>query len=134
LKNACLVFQVISDARIPNSKLLLEINAIDEGGIAGNLMLPPGFRLGKGVDLRIGASASAAHFSFTTCLPEGCVARIAFNKQELELLQKSTQVDLAIQIMSGETMHFLFDLRGFRYAFNQMNLIMNPYSQTTDRP
>ena len=122
----CFVSQSSSDARLPNGKLLMQIDGIEENGVDGHLMLPPGFMLHEGVAVKIGESSSVAQFAFTTCVPEGCVADIAFTHEQLALLQTSTQVDLAIRIRPGETMHFFFSLQGFTSAFHRMSSITSP--------
>ena len=97
---------------------------LDENGVRGHVMLPSGFLLQEGITIRIGTAS--LQFPLMSCIPEGCVADIRFNQQQLALLQTSTQVDIAIILRSGEAMHFPFALQGFQSAFQKMSAAIRP--------
>ncbi|MFJ7354465.1 invasion associated locus B family protein [Phyllobacterium sp. NPDC097923] len=122
--NDCFLSQTLVDNRVPDGKILLQINGIDENGVRGHVMLPSGFLLQEGITIRIGTSS--LQFPLMSCIPEGCVADIRFNQQQLALLQTSTQVDIAIILRSGEAMHFPFALQGFQSAFQKMSAAIRP--------
>lgn len=122
--NDCFVSQTLVDDRVPDGKMLFQINGIDENGARGHVMLPAGFLLREGVTIRIGETS--LQFPLLSCMPEGCVADISFNQQQLALLQTSNQVDIAIVLQSGEYMHFPFKLQGFQSAFQKMSSVIRP--------
>lgn len=122
--NDCFLSQILVDDRVPDGKMLLQISAIDENGVSGHVMLPAGFLLKEGITVRVGEAS--LQFPLLSCIPEGCVADIRFNSQQVALLQTSNQVDIAIVLQSGEAMHFPFKLQGFQSAFQKMSLIAHP--------
>lgn len=123
--DACFVFQIVRDARMPDGKISLKINGPDPNGAKGTLTLPTGFLFEQGVVARIGDHSSVVRFVVAACLPDGCVASVELNQDQLALLQTSTYLDLAITNASGEAIYFLFDLRGFGLAFEQMSSTMS---------
>lgn len=122
--NDCFLSQTLVDNRVPDGKILFQINGIDEDGVRGHVMLPSGFLLQEGVTIRIGAAS--LQFPLMSCIPEGCVADIRFNQQQLALLQTSTQADISIILRSGEAMHFPFALQGFQSALQKMSAAVRP--------
>lgn len=122
--NDCFLSQTLVDNRVPDGKILLQINGIDENGARGHVMLPSGFLLQEGITIRVGVAS--LQFPLMSCIPEGCVADIRFNQQQLALLQTSAQVDIAIILRSGEAMHFPFALQGFQSAFQKMSAAIHP--------
>jgi invasion protein IalB len=122
--NDCFLSQTLVDDRVPDGKMLLQISAIDENGVRGHVMLPTGFLLQDGVTIRVGQAS--LQFPLLSCIPEGCVADIRFNNQQVALLQTNNQVDIAIVLQSGEAMHFPFKLQGFQSALQKMSLVVRP--------
>ncbi|MDM3758796.1 invasion associated locus B family protein, partial [Proteus mirabilis] len=50
--NDCFLSQTLVDNRVPDGKILLQINGIDENSVRGHVMLPSGFLLQEGITIR----------------------------------------------------------------------------------
>ncbi|MHA6729193.1 invasion associated locus B family protein [Devosia sp. A369] len=107
--------------------LALELMPAANGtDIAGNLVLPFGLLLDAGVILQVDEGAAGAARRFSTCLPDGCIAPLAFDAETLSSLRGGTTLNVHLQAVDGGAMVLPVSLQGFTQALERTRELLAP--------
>ncbi|AIN83662.1 hypothetical protein IY71_01790 [Brucella suis] len=77
---ACVMRQEQSSAQTGQRVLTAELRNVAGGKVDGVLLMPFGLDLAKGASLKIDDTAGP-NLTFSTCLPQGCLAPVSFDCQ-----------------------------------------------------
>ncbi|WP_163266234.1 invasion associated locus B family protein [Chelativorans alearense] len=99
----------------------LAIELAAESGIAkGNLVLPFGLDLQKGVAFHIGEKAIGQTRQFRTCLPAGCIVDVSFDADMIASLKLGTALKVKATSVGGQDIAFSISLAGFTRAYDRV--------------
>lgn len=119
-KNLICTFSQLQTNQQGQRVLAIEMTPSGAAAASGNLVLPFGLLLDAGAVLQVDEAAPAAAQRFSTCLPDGCVAPIAFTGEALSALRAGTKLNVHLQPADGGgTMVLPISLRGFSRAFER---------------
>lgn len=97
----------------------IELSARD-GKAIGNLALPFGLALAKGVALKADDQSLEGSYGFSTCLIAGCLVPLSFDETMLGELQGAATLGVsAFALDTGREVAFAIPLSGFTSAMNR---------------
>ncbi|QND55217.1 invasion associated locus B family protein (plasmid) [Phyllobacterium sp. 628] len=100
--------------------LSLELAPAGDGGLRGNLALPFGLYLDKGVSFRVDDNAAGKPSRFRTCIPAGCLVPLTFTDATAKTLRKGKALNLgAFASDTEKEIVFSISLKGFETALNR---------------
>ncbi|MBA8879711.1 invasion associated locus B family protein [Phyllobacterium myrsinacearum] len=100
--------------------LTLEFTPESETGLKGNLALPFGLYLDKGVSFRIDDNPAGKPSRFRTCTPAGCIVPLTFTEATTKILRKGKILNLgAFASDTEKDITFPVSLKGFEAALNR---------------
>lgn len=105
----------------PNNQRVfaIELSSRDNGA-TGNLALPFGLALAKGVTLKIDDQPVEGSLPFSTCVIAGCLIPLNFDEQMLANMQIATTLTIsAAALDNGREVNFSVPLRGFTSALKR---------------
>ena len=105
---------------------LLSVEFVPTGdAVAGNLVLPFGLDLQRGVVLQVDENPPLPALPFRTCLPQGCVVQLALGPEALPVFSAGAQLGIATVSYAGAETAFAVSLSGFTGALTRMRELMN---------
>lgn len=87
--------------------------------LSGTMTLPFEVPLQSRITLQTGAGALDGPLSFRSCSPQGCILPISLNAAQVASLQKGILLQANATSDEGQTLSFLFSLKGFRAAYER---------------
>lgn len=116
----CVMRQEQSNAQTKQRVLAAELRNIDGGKLSGALILPFGLDLAKGSSLKIDDKDGPA-LTFSTCLPQGCIAPVTFDAKQVAALKTGTTLGVTATALSpSEAIAFKISLKGFGAAADRI--------------
>ena len=91
----------------------------NNGGIKGNLVMPFGLDLAKGVTMSIDAGPVSTPYAFKTCLPAGCIVPIDWASSTVKVLRTSTTLKVGATGDNSKPAEFKLSLKGFSDALDR---------------
>ncbi|WP_457580916.1 invasion associated locus B family protein [Ensifer canadensis] len=105
--------------------LTLELEPVDGAAVQGQLALPFGLYLDKGVSLGVDDATGSKPSRFRTCLPFGCIIALTFNEETIKLLRGGTALKLvAFASDTEKEVSFSISLKGFGAALDRTVALM----------
>jgi len=98
--------------------LAMELRPQDTA-VDGELVLPFGLALDKGVTLQIDDGQPLQPLRFRTCLPVGCIVDLHFDAKSLPLLRKGKILKIKAGVDSGGDTQLTVSLKGFPNALDR---------------
>lgn len=90
------------------------------GKVDGVLLLPFGLDLAKGATLKIDETAGP-NLTYSTCLPQGCLAPISFDANQVAALKAATNLNVTATALSpSQAVAFKVSLKGFGAALDRI--------------
>lgn len=87
--------------------------------------MPFGLSLAAGVTAGIDDAASGPMLAFSTCLPQGCLAPVAFAAEQVAKLRAGTALNVTAQSLSpAQPVTLKVSLKGFSAALNRIGELM----------
>lgn len=110
----------------PNNQRVFAIELSSRDNKAtGNLALPFGLALAKGVTMKIDDQAMDGSLPFSTCVMAGCLVPLNFDEQMLANLQIATTLTItASALETGREVNFAVPLRGFTSAMTRTGQLL----------
>lgn len=121
---ACSMIQQQFQAQSNQRFLAVELKTAD-AGVEGAIVLPFGLNLSAGVELAIDDKPIGEKLQFRTCLPAGCVVRLAFSDNELGALSGGQTLQVKTKADSEEDLVFTVSLNGFTAAQSRLTELAN---------
>ncbi len=115
---------IVNESRIPLANIeIFKITGDERFQAGAELLLPHGVSLEDGLEIQID-DALPRRYQFSTCVLDGCLARIGFTDTELERMKAGTAMRLVFYTSLGSENELQFDfdasLIGFTRAFNSL--------------
>lgn len=111
----CRISQRALDGRTGGRVLTVQLEP-DGEQVRGLAVLPFGLDLGKGLTISTAAQPAGDVYSFSTCMPQGCLVPLSFDEGQLASLLKTPFVTLTVFPFSGQTMKLAFSTKGLAAA------------------
>lgn len=89
-------------------------------GAAGFIVLPFGLAVTKPITVQVDESGKPTPFSFSTCLPTGCIVPVSFDANALKALQAGTALNVTASSSNGGETRLSISLRGLAGALNRI--------------
>lgn len=116
----CVTRQVQTNTKTNQQVFAAEFRNGTGGKLEGVLLLPFGLALAQGVALKIDEAAGPA-LSFSTCLPQGCVAPVNFDAAMTAKLKAGTSLNAtAMGLSPAQPASFKISLKGFAAALSRI--------------
>lgn len=116
---ACTIRQQQSSPQTGQRVLTAELRNAG-GKVEGVLLMPFGLDLAKGASLKID-EAAGPNLTFSTCLPQGCLAPIAFDAKQVSALKAGTNINVTTTALSpSQPVAFKISLKGFGAALDRI--------------
>ncbi|MGF6177112.1 invasion associated locus B family protein [Ensifer sp. 4252] len=105
--------------------LTLELESVDDAAVQGQLALPFGLYLDKGVSLGVDDATGSKPSRFRTCMPVGCIVALTFNEETIKLLRGGKVLKLiAFASDTEKQVSFSISLKGFGAALDRTIVLM----------
>lgn len=112
----CVMSQLQSSPETRQRVLTVELRNVG-GKAEGVVVMPFGLDLSKGATAKI-AGTALAPLRFSTCLPQGCLAPVAWDS---EMFKSADNLDLTATALSpSQPVAFEISLKGFSAAFERI--------------
>ncbi|TPW34057.1 hypothetical protein E3202_05775 [Oecophyllibacter saccharovorans] len=98
--------------------------------VNGQVMLPFGLALLKGLDLRMNTDPVGQNYPFTTCRANGCIVPLDLDDTQMRNFQQARQVQLSFQLLNGREITVPISMRGFDEAWKRAQTLTGQASQT----
>lgn len=118
-RKICALSQQQTDKNTHQLLLAIELNAPAIDKAEGTLILPFGLALDRPVTLQIDEAVDGPSLRFRTCLPVGCLVRLAFDPATIVLLRKATTLTVRATADGGQGAAFKISLNGFSGALDR---------------
>ncbi|MBB3594214.1 invasion protein IalB [Rhizobium sp. BK529] len=115
----CALSQQQIEQKTGQRALAIELTA-DNGIAKGNLVLPFGLDLQKGVSLQIDDGATGATLQFRTCLPAGCLVDVMFDAKMITSLKSGTTLKVRATPLGAREITFSIALSGFASSYERV--------------
>lgn len=117
---ACLMRQDQSSSQTGQRMLTVELRSGADGKADGVILLPFGLDLARGAALTIDEAEGPA-LSYSTCLPQGCLAPVHFDARQTAALKKGETLNLTATALSpSQPVAFKVSLKGFGAALDRI--------------
>ena len=122
-RTLCVMRQVQSNTQTGQHVLTVEFSGGGDGDrLGGVLLMPFGLSLAAGVTAGIDDSAPGPALAFSTCLPQGCLAPVAFEAGQVAKLRAGTALTVTAQSLSPDkSVTLKVSLKGFSAALNRIS-------------
>ncbi|MFK0161052.1 invasion associated locus B family protein [Rhizobium sp. NPDC090279] len=118
---ACVVRQVQTNNQTNQTVLTAEIGKAADGKYQGVLLLPLGLALAQGAQLKIDDTSVGAPLAFSTCVPQGCLAPLAFETDAVTKLRSGKTLNVTVSAANPlKPLTFAVSLKGFSGALNRV--------------
>lgn len=94
----------------------------EAGSLTGTMTLPFEVPLQSRITLQTGAGALEGPLSFRGCSPQGCILPVSLSAAQVASLGKGILLQANATSNEGRTLSFLFSLKGFRAAYERVQL------------
>ncbi|ENT82492.1 hypothetical protein H721_00371 [Brucella ovis IntaBari-2006-46-332] len=106
-----------------SSVLTVELRNVAGGKVDGVLLMPFGLDLAKGASLKIDDTAGP-NLTFSTCLPQGCLAPVSFDAKQVAALKSGTNINVTTTALSpSQPVAFKISLKGFGAALDRIQAL-----------
>lgn len=123
-RTLCVLRQVQNNTQTGQHVLTVEFSGGGDGRLGGVLLMPFGLSLADGVTARIDDAAAGPALTFSTCLPQGCLAPVAFEADQVEKLKGGTTLNLTAKSLSpAQPVTLKVSLKGFSAALNRVGAL-----------
>lgn len=113
----CVTTQNLSNNQTGQRVLAVELEALEDGGLEGTLVLPFGLLLSDGVRMQIDAVTVGDQLSFAVCYEYGCIVDLSLDAAGIDLLRRGTTLRfLGTVADSGESVALSVPLAGISSA------------------
>ncbi|MBN8952441.1 MULTISPECIES: invasion associated locus B family protein [unclassified Rhizobium] len=100
--------------------LTVELRPSEAGGVQGNVALPFGLYLDKGISFGVDDAKGAKPSRFRTCLPAGCIVQLSFTEPTVKSLRGGKMLKLVAFASDSENeVAFSVSLKGFAAALDR---------------
>lgn len=119
-KTLCAVRQDQNSSQTGQRVLTAELRNLDGGKVEGVLLMPFGLDLAKGAALKID-EAAGPNLTFSTCLPQGCLAPVNFDAKQVAALKAGANLNVTTTALSpSQPVAFKVSLKGFGSALDRI--------------
>lgn len=116
----CVMRQVQSNNQTGQNVVTVEFSAVQDK-LNGVLLLPFGLALTDGASVKIDADEKSQPVPFSTCLPQGCLAPVSFEADDVARLKGGTVLNIAARSLSpSQPLDLKISLRGFSAALSRV--------------
>ena len=106
--------------------LAIELQAGEDGGATGLLILPFGLALEAGATLTIDSNPPIASLRFSTCLPAGCLLPVTFSAADIAALEAASTITAnASSLDATQPLSLPISLKGFTAAYARLDELAN---------
>ncbi|HQZ12422.1 MAG TPA: invasion associated locus B family protein [Devosia sp.] len=109
----CAISQELIQQSTKRRALVIALTPTPEGGTKGNVIMPFGLALSKGVQFQIDEGPLSEPSAFRTCTPQGCIVPIEWGPQTASALAAAGKLNIAATMDSGQPVSFTISLKGF---------------------
>lgn len=103
--------------------LALELQVNADGAATGVLVLPFGLKLDAGVSLGVDDALPLPALRFSTYLPVGCLAPLAFDALAIAALRSGQEMKIMTIQNDGQELELSVSLKGFSAAFDRVGVL-----------
>jgi invasion protein IalB len=94
--------------------------------VNGMLLMPFGLLLSNGITLQIDDKPPGKPIAFRTCVPNGCVVPLSFDKSTVDAQRAASNLKIAAATSdTNETVRFSVSLKGFGAALDRTREVSN---------
>ncbi|WP_079212641.1 invasion associated locus B family protein [Brucella pituitosa] len=116
----CAIRQDQNSTQTRQRVLTAELRSGSGGKVEGVLLMPFGLDLAKGAALKID-EAEGPHLTFSTCLPQGCLAPVSFDAKQVTALKTGTNLNVSATALSpSQAVAFKISLKGYGAALDRI--------------
>ncbi|MND25828.1 Invasion associated locus B (IalB) protein [compost metagenome] len=116
----CAIRQDQSSTQTGQRVLTAELRNIPGGKVEGVILMQFGLDLVKGVALKID-EADGPQLTFSTCLPQGCLAPVSFDAKQVAALKAGTNLNVnATALSPSQAVAFKISLKGYGAALDRI--------------
>ncbi|WP_184711278.1 invasion associated locus B family protein [Rhizobium lusitanum] len=113
----CVMRQVQSNKETGQNLLTVEFANAADGKLQAALLMPFGLALAQGVSVRIDDAQATSPAAFSTCIPQGCLASVAFDSGQAAKLKTGTSLNVsATALAPPQPIALKVSLKGFSAA------------------
>lgn len=116
----CLVSQQVFNSQ-PRQLLVAMRLQPDGMQTRGELTLPFGLDISKGIALLTDGQSVGDIYPFNTCLPVGCIVSLEFDQNQLNTLEKSKTIEVTISFLTGKVMRLPLSPKGLTEAMKRVS-------------
>lgn len=119
----CYMIQQALDSRTHRRvmSVRLEPDGVQVRGVA---TVPFGLDLVRGLTLTSDVQPVGDSYSFSTCLPTGCLVPLSFDDQQWNTLLKEDKATFTAMTFSGQPMKLAFSTKGLAQALQRVRTLM----------
>lgn len=116
----CVMRQDQSSTQTGQRVLTAELRNTAGGKVEGVILMPFGLDLVKGVALKLD-EADGPQLTFSTCLPQGCLAPVSFDAKQVAALKAGTNLNVnATALSPSQPVAFKISLKGYAAALDRI--------------
>ncbi|ABS13896.1 MULTISPECIES: invasion associated locus B family protein [Brucella/Ochrobactrum group] len=116
----CIMNQMQNSSQTGQRVLTVELRNVAGGKVEGVLLMPFGLNLAKGATLKIDEGEAPA-LTFSTCLPQGCLAPLSFDAKQVGKLKTAANLNItATALEPSQPVAFKVSLKGFGSALDRI--------------
>ncbi|MDJ1157026.1 invasion associated locus B family protein [Chelatococcus sp. SYSU_G07232] len=117
----CVMRQVQSNAQTGQHVLTAEFRNAADGKLEGVLLMPFGLALAQGAAAKIDENATGLTLSFSTCMPQGCIAPVSVDAATAGKLRSGTTLNVSAAALNPpQPVRFKVSLKGFSSALSRI--------------
>lgn len=119
----CVMNQTQNSSKTGQRVLTVELRNVAGGKVDGVVLMPFGLDLAKGVSLKID-EAEAPGLTFSTCLPQGCLAPLSLAAKDIARLKAAGNLNItATAFEPNQPVAFKVSLKGFGTALDRIGAL-----------
>lgn len=104
--------------------LAIELGKGQDGGVAGNLVLPFGLQLAAGATLQVDDGAVGKPLPFSTCLPAGCLVPLSFDTKAAAPLRAGMTLKVTVRSLDQKDVALSVSLKGLAAALDRLKVLV----------
>lgn len=104
--------------------LAIELGKGQDGGVAGNLVLPFGLQLAAGATIQVDDGAAGKPLPFSTCLPAGCLVPLTFDAKAAAPLRTGTTLKVTVKSLDQKDVALSVSLKGLAAALDRLKVLV----------
>lgn len=119
----CVMNQTQNSSKTGQRVLTVQLRNVAGGKVDGVVLMPFGLDLAKGVSLKID-EAEAPALTFSTCLPQGCLALLSLDAKDIARLKAAGNLNIsATALEPNQPVSFKVSLKGFGTALDRIGAL-----------